>query len=92
MKPTEFREQIVALITRFVKKWKPATLNIQCPLTIQEYRHPFWRQKKCGTCRKRNNVGNGDRVTVRGGKKYKCIPHPEIFVFLDHDACPEYED
>ena len=92
MKANEFREQIVKSVKTFVRKYKPATLSIQCPLTITEYRHPYWRQKLCKACRWRSNLYNGE--TSEGENLYHCrrMLGDEIRVIEKTPACPWYEN
>lgn len=90
MSLTEFRAEIIKLMTRFVRKWRP--FSIQCPLTIQEARHPFYRQKTCETCLWRSNVHNGKFTT--GKRQYYCrsMRQEGQYVAETTPACPRYED
>ena len=94
MKLNEFREQIIRSIKAFVRKYKPAVLNIQCPLTIEvvERRQANYRARTCKSCRWRSNVYNGE--TASGEDMYYCrrMTDHDCKVTLKTPACPWYED
>jgi len=89
MKVEKYRESILKLIERFIRKWKPA--SVQCPLTIQEHRQHNYRSKSCKTCRWRANIYDGKFAD--GRKRFLCRGlNYEFQVCNTTDACPRYED
>ncbi len=91
MKVDEFRAEIIKQVTRFVRKWKP--LSIQCPLTVEvkEVRHAGYRHKKCETCRWKSNIYHGNFTD--GNKQFYCRrAHYDSRVGANSPACPWYED
>ena len=93
MTVNEFREHIITIAARFVKKYRPATLNIQCPLRVivehRQERYPGWQEYTCKACRRINFV-NFNNIFGDGSKGRKCLIHPECDIYDEHPACPDF--